>query len=465
MIRFSRTLGAGVPFAAVFGLVVSGCSSDAVRSPLAPADAPLVAKTASVSVNATDPGFGDQGQVNETVTITGAGFKAGAHAAWLRKGVVDPTITVTSTQFVSSSTVVAVISIAPNSPLDFRDVQITNFDRTQGIGAAVFEVTQAQIIPGTVNARGVNDNGEVTGTLTNGGPFYYDVASGFLQIVAGNVGSGNEISPLGNTIAGAGGGANGVAFPYLYTRTGPVGTAWTATPLPVDPKASGGGARAMVTDPVTGLPTLLGGVEFLPILHGAACSNAVIWSWQASTNTWKRILLQNNGACQAEIRGRGLSATGIAVGRVDGNAAMWTPDGSGGYTLKLLPGAKYANGINGNASMIVGETSPAHGTSTAVYWVASSGGWGNAISLAGGCSSSRDISDASNRVTLIGCPFPGTSVTYPSYMDAPYAAPIKLGGVGGHSSGFLGTSSPSGNYMVGDGATSGNVRVGVYWKP
>ena len=465
MTRFSRPLGTGVPFAAVFGLVVSGCGSDVVRSPVAPSDAPLAAKAVSVSVNATDPAFGDQGQSNETVTITGSGFKAGAHAAWLHKGVVDPTISVTSTQFVSSSTLVAVISIDANSPLDFRDVQVTNFDRTQGIGAAVFEVTQAQIIPGTLNARSVNDNGEVTGTLTNGGPYYYDVASGFLQTVSANVGFGNAISALGNAIAGSGGGANGVAFPFLYTRSGPVGTAWTATPLPVDPKASGGGARAIVTDPLTGQPTLLGGVEYLPIFHGAACSNAVIWSWQPSTSTWKRILLQSNGACQAEIRGRGLSATGIAVGRVDANAAMWTPDGSGGYTLKLLSGAKYANGINGDASMIVGETSPAHGTSTAVYWVASGGGWGNAISLAGGCSSSRDISDASNRVTLIGCPFPGTSVTYPSYMDAPYASPIKLGGVGGHNSAFLGTSSPSGNYMAGDGVTSGNVRVGVYWKP
>jgi hypothetical protein len=91
-------------------------------------------------------------------------------------------------------------------------VQGLNRDRTQGIGAAVFEVTQARIIPGASPARSVNDNGEVTGSVSSGGTFYYNISSGLLQTVS-TAGTGYEISPLGNAIAG--GGVNGAGFPPI----------------------------------------------------------------------------------------------------------------------------------------------------------------------------------------------------------------------------------------------------------
>jgi hypothetical protein len=462
MIRVPRPLASGVVFVVLCSLVFGGCS-DAGRTPIGPGDAPsFAAKAASVSVKVTDPAFGDQGQINETVTITGSGFKSGANAAWLRNGAVDPTIAVVSTQFVNSTTLVAVINIAPTSPVDFRDVMVTNSDRTQGIGAAVFEVTQARIIPGAAPARDVNDNGEVTGSLPNTGTFYYNISSGLFQTVSTALGTGFAISPLGNAIAGGelnGGGG----FPVLYTRAGPVGTQWTATLLPVDPKAISGGAGAMVTDPITGQVTMLGGGETLPAVNGCASTYPVIWSWQASTSTWKRTVLPKNGACQAGIRPRGLSANGTAVGSVGGVAAVWTPNGSGGYTLTLLDGS-YANGINANASIIVGERD-VHNSSTAIYWVASGGGWGRSIAFPGGCSSSRDVADVSGRVTLNNCPFGSSSLTYAAFMDAPYTSPMKLGGVGGHNNNFISAASPSGRYMAGYGFTSGNAQVGVYWSP
>ena len=457
-----RQFGTAAAFALLCTVVLDACS-DPAKSPLSPVDAvALFAKSTSVSVKATDPSFGDQGQTNETVTITGSGFKSGARAAWLRNGAVDPTITVSSTQVVNSTTLTAVISIAPNSPVDFRDVQVTNFDRTQGIGASVFEVTQAHIIAGTSAARAANDNGEATGSLATGGTFYYNISSGLLQTVSTAAGTGYAISPTGNAIAG--GDLNGASRPYLYTRSGPVGTGWSVTTLPVDPKANGGAATAIGTDPVTGQVTLLGGLETYAQSGNCAGSNAIIWSWQASTGTWQRTVLPKNGACQAAIRPRGLSANGTAVGTAGGTAAVWTPNGSGGYTLTLLD-ASYANGIDAGASMIVGEMNVTHSTAAAVYWVASGGGWGHATQFAGGCSSSRDIADVSGRVTLNNCPFPGTSVTYASYMDAPYASPIRLGGVGGHNNNFVGGISPSGRYLVGNGVTSGSVQVGVYWAP
>ena len=463
MTRRRAHLGSATAFALVCTALLGACS-DAGKSPLSPVDAAArFAKSSSttVSVKATDPAFGDQGQTNETVTITGSGFKAGATAQWLRNGVVDPTVTVSSTQFVNSTTLIAVIDISPSSPLDFRDVQVTNTDRTHGIGASVFEVTQAQLIPGTFAARGANDNGEVTGQLTNGGAFYYNIATGLLQTVSAT-GTGFDISPMGNAIAG--GPINGGAgSPVLYTRSGPVGTAWTATTLPIDPSATGGAAEALVTDPVTGQVTMLGGAEGFPTVHGCPPSNPIIWTWQAATQTWQRIVLPKNGECIATIWPRGLSANGTAVGRVGSSAAVWTPDGSGGYTLTLLAKG-YGYGINHDATIITGAKNLNTSQLIAVYWPASGSGWGSAVQFAGGCGSSRDIADVSGRVTLNDCPFGGTSILYAAYMDPPYASPIKLGGVGGHNTDFVGGISPSGQYIVGNASTS-NGQVGVYWRP
>src|SRR4051812_27587640 len=110
MIRVPRASSIGVVFVVLCNVVFGACN-DAGRTPAAPGDAPsFAAKAASVSVKSTEPAFGDQGQINETVTITGSGFKSGANAAWLRKGVVDATISVVSTQFVNSTTLVAVIN-------------------------------------------------------------------------------------------------------------------------------------------------------------------------------------------------------------------------------------------------------------------------------------------------------------------------------------------------------------------
>ena len=87
------------------------------------------------------------------------------------------------------------------------------------------------------------------------------------------------------------------------------------------------------------------------------------------------------------------------------------------------------------------------------------------MQFTGGCSSSRDIADASGRVTMNDCPFGGNSVVYAAFMDAPYTTPMKLGGVGGHNNNFIGGISPSGAYMVGFGVNTASTQVGVYWRP
>src|SRR5678816_367742 len=179
----------------------------------------VAAKATGLTVTASNPSFGEQGQTNEQVTITGTGFTADSKAAWLRNGVVDTTITVTSTQYVSPTTLTATISISSKSPVDYRDIRVTtNGGRTQGIGSLLFEVTQAVQIAGTSWVRSINDNGEATGTLASGdGVFYYSVQTGHLETVS-TTGTGYDISTTGTTIVGSGGVGGG--FPYVYVRVG-----------------------------------------------------------------------------------------------------------------------------------------------------------------------------------------------------------------------------------------------------
>ena len=87
-------------------LVFALCSPLACDSARAPSGlqspaTPSFGRTQSLTVTAANPSFGDQGQTNEAVTITGTGFDSTSQAAWLRNGVVDTTITVTSTKFVN----------------------------------------------------------------------------------------------------------------------------------------------------------------------------------------------------------------------------------------------------------------------------------------------------------------------------------------------------------------------------
>ena len=423
----------------------SGPSVDPGRLPTGAVAAKASAPT-GVTVTAANPSFGEQGQTNEQVTITGTGFTADSKAAWLRNGVVDTTIAVTSTQYVSPTTLNATISISSKSPVDYRDIRVTaNGGRTQGIGSLLFEVTQAVQIAGTSWVRSINDNGEATGTLASGsGVFYYSVATGQLATVS-TTGTGYDIDTTGTTIIGSGGvGGN---FPYVYRRVGGV---WQGTALPIGPTSTGGIARSMLTDG-TGQAVLIAGVEF------GGSTGAVTWTWQPASGSWQRSVLPGN---TTEVRHRAVSASGIlggtvGVGRVLG-PAVWMPNGTGGYTLTTLASAGAVNGVRADGGLLVGFTS------ASVYWRAQGGTWSAPVTVAGGCNGIKDIADA-GRIILNDCPFVTKGQTYAAYADAPYASLSRLGGFG--PKGNVGTASgiSHNGHFAGGYASVNNQSVGIYW--
>jgi hypothetical protein len=438
--------------AGLFALcTLASCDAPHAVSPPKLPTTPALAKGSGISVTAANPSFGDQGQANERVTITGSGFDATSQASWLRNGIVDTTITIVSTHFVSPTTLVATINISPKSPVDYRDIQVVSYvggGRTQGIGSLLFEVTQAVQVPGTSWVRSINDNGEATGTLSSGdGVFYYDRSAARLDTVS-LTGTGYDISPAGNAIVGSGGAGGGQ--PYLYTRTS-AGGAWVGTALPMGATSTSGVARAMRVDG-TGQVVQIAGLEY-----GGPV--AVTWLWQATTASWQRLVLPPGSG--TEVRHHAISDNGVlggtgSVGRTLA-PAVWVPNGTGGYTYTLLSTANGAvNGVRSDGGLIVGFTS------TAVYWLAQPGGTWSAPTSVSACGSVKDVAD-SGRFLMNGCSSAKSQPSGPAYADAPYSTFVRLGGLGPKNMPGTAAGISHGGHYAGGYATVNSQSVGVYW--
>jgi hypothetical protein len=178
----------GSALALLVGFAVA-CSTDGPPGPTLVGDANFAKSTSGPTVTATVPDSGTQGDVGKQVTITGTGFAAGAVADWERNGQVDPKITVRSTQFVSSTQVIATIDIAPDADVTTYDVAVTNTDRKKGIGSELFAVksrpNQILAIPLAVT---VIDQ-DVTGTyrvLSDGLGDYVNGTQGLTAVIDGS---------------------------------------------------------------------------------------------------------------------------------------------------------------------------------------------------------------------------------------------------------------------------------------
>jgi hypothetical protein len=110
-------------------------------------DAMMAAKSSggggstSISVTSTSPGAASQDTTLD-VTIIGSGFTKGAMATWSLNG--DTTlIHVKATKLVSSTQLIATVSVPATAPVASYDVQVTLSDGHKGVGAELFTVTLA----------------------------------------------------------------------------------------------------------------------------------------------------------------------------------------------------------------------------------------------------------------------------------------------------------------------------------
>ena len=458
MDRLHRRLPALV--ALVTACLTASCTGDGGAT-LSPNGSPRAAKgggsPVTVTVTATAPAYGSPGSTNESVTITGSGFQNGAQAAWLQlNDSLDTTITVLSTQFVNSSTVTSVINISNNSPIAFRNVRVTNADRTKGIGNAVFEVTQAIPVPGTGGFKGVTDDGELAGTGASTGAVWWSAGTGLVMVDTGTA-EPQSLSPLGSVIP-----TNGL--PRIYTRTGSIGAPWVLTKLPANAAAIGGGAFALLADPSTDQPVMVIGRIKIPVSRKTTTSEPLLWTWQAGTSSWQSLILPSGAQGSASPRAistdttiagwLGYTSSCCEPGATT-TAAVWHRDNTGAWQVTAIgPAGSGAEAINSAGTTIVGMSG-----GKAVYWVRGADGtWGSPITLPGACAEAKGV-DGAGEILVNGCL---SSTGEPAgVMVPPYSASnIRfLGGLGHQNAAAVTAISPSGQYVAGSAGAGG-----VYWK-
>jgi uncharacterized membrane protein len=153
----------------ILGLMTLLACSDSARTVTSPNKPSLAAARAAggngPTVKSTDP---DSATIDTTlnVRVIGSGYDQGSRADWAFKGVVSENIVTNSTKFVSSTELVANITISRNANIGSHDVIVTTSSGKGGIGTELFEVTVKPITDlGTLDgasvsyARGINSNG------------------------------------------------------------------------------------------------------------------------------------------------------------------------------------------------------------------------------------------------------------------------------------------------------------------
>jgi hypothetical protein len=412
--------------------------------------APRYARSiAGPTVTASNPSHGKEGEVSKQVTITGSGFAPDAQAAWERNGVIDPKISVTTT-YVSSKQIVATITIAADADLGLYDISVTNpTERKKGIGYALFEVTTATPLDGTEFAYDVNSNGEITGRAGVPGAFYFSPVSGLDTL--GSPGRTFAISEDGLTV---GGGITNNALnsaAYVWTNTGGV---WQRTNLPKNPASCIAAVSALASD-AAGAAVMAGGVE------NDGCYNVKNLKrkpriWVLTGSAWVKNILP--GISQSDDLLEDVISSGVAVGSAGNQAAVWTPDGSGGWTLAQIgQSGSILHALKTDGTLAVGATG-----SVAQYWTLSGSTWTGPFNLPGECTTAVSVDNA-GRILANGC-VNGNRRT-PAIISPPYdaASVMPLSGFGSGNSITAEKMSPSGQWVVGE-ATLQGAQVGVYWQ-
>src|SRR4051812_47210104 len=113
-----------IPRPGLSKLVVAICLFVSLGLVLANLNRVSQAQGPAVQVAAADPAAAAQGTLNLNVKVNGKGFKNGAKAKWLVAGTSDPGgVTVNSTTFVSSTELIANITVSDTAVISTFDIQ------------------------------------------------------------------------------------------------------------------------------------------------------------------------------------------------------------------------------------------------------------------------------------------------------------------------------------------------------
>jgi len=447
---------------ALIVFIPAACSDPSSNQLTAPSDPRLGRSTSGVSVSAASPAQSGQ-DVTLDVTVSGSGFAAGAQANWLLAGNSDPRVRTNSTRYVSSTSLVANITISADAVPSSYDIAVTNTSGTKGIGTELFTVLPMQELSspsGSSNANDVNSSGAIAGGRAGGcGPALYPVvwysggAPVDLPVIAPYCnGTANFINETGAMIG---------SLNLLGTR---VAVHWT----PDASQPSGYSVEPMGALPDGSWPDLKGlndnGVAIGN--HNGAPGSKPYW-WTA-TDGWQALPMADATQCYAEgINNVGEISGLCTVGGVS-SAALWSSVSS---TPVLLPrlagnnGSHSALALNNNGVTVGYASSTSRSGSivqTGVRWTRNGTTWTIDVlpDFGKGGTQTWDINDAG---WITGSSWVGTSKNH-AFLLIP-GQPIKdLGTLGSESWGFAVSPSNGVPLVVGVSAV-GSYKRATLWRP
>ena len=323
----------------------AGCGREPIAAPVTRAVGSIsnAAKSATaLAVTSTSPAFGDQGTTVD-VHVFGSGFTPGAQAKWLLNGVADDHVHTNSTTYLSSSELVANITIASDATLAFWDVQVSLSNGKNGVGSDCFEVTTAEILgPGTLGGdatmRAMNEQLQVAGG-SSGTAWIYDDASG---MVALGPGGGGGIDPLGLFVVGSNN-----SYPTSWARQ--PDNSWLTEPLPLQSGTVGG--HGMGAARLSDGTLIAVGDEEWPAAHTHATSPASGITWLRVNGAWSGPQVYATPAGATVARAVDVNALGEVVGQLDAPAPGIVWENPSTYVLLDGPAAR----INPAGTLIVGQ--------------------------------------------------------------------------------------------------------------
>jgi hypothetical protein len=341
--------------------VVLSCGQEPTAAPrVISAGAAVAAKPAptSPSVKSASPAFGDQGATVD-VHIIGSGFTAGANASWLLHGVADSVhVHTNSTTVVSSTELIANITIASDAQLSFWDVQVALAGGKNGVGSEAFEVTSAQILGagttgGDASPDDMNDLGQIVGhagasTLN---AWVYDDASGMVNL---GLGVAWGIDPLGAFIVGQNG--NSLPTSWAHQANG----SWLAQLFP-RPSGSVAGTAVSAKRLADGTLVVAGSDEIPPTKSKNAGNLKRPVTWRRTTDgQWTAPQLYAIPAGFTSAAAIDVSSGGQVVGQLDASVGGVVWDSPSTFvTLDALPMR-----VNPAGTLIVGGRN----NGPALYW-------------------------------------------------------------------------------------------------
>ncbi len=342
------------------------------------------AEPRSTEPDAADPTFARSGAGDPTVTaadpsqapqdstlnirVLGTNYDQGSRVDFVRAGVIDPKVRVNSTTYLSSTELVAHVSIAADADPVFYDVMVTKSTGKKGIGTEKFTVVlSAELLSapaGYSAVHAVSDNGLLTGRITTScGP-------GTSSALWDQQGQLTSLPPLPGT---CGGGARGVNGAGLVIGHAYIGSASTSDVRWVP---SGGSYQPQQ------LPRLPDGTMagVWDVNEGGSVVGVNTASFWSAATGWQ-ILSRPSGAtsCVGQIS---LNDANAIVGGCtiagEQKAVYWASPTSAPVLLPVATGGTRASAwdIN-NAGVIVGYTSigTRRAVNRATRWTPLGGSW------------------------------------------------------------------------------------------